>query len=92
MSEFVPPNCQVLLLLTTDYLQTVSRPYITFLLHNGFCHGKHANWFLGEVIELLLYTIKSPDFPLSIDQRRLFFITRKIKHLKGVQHTHWNPD
>ena len=71
MPEFVPPNCQILLLLTTDRFQTVSRPYIIFFVHIGLCLEKHANWFLGEVTELLLYTIKSPDFLLSIDQRRL---------------------
>ena len=72
MPEFVPLNCQILLLLTTDWFQTVSRLYIIFFVHSGLCLEKHANWFLGEVIELLLYTIKSPDYSLSIDQRRLF--------------------
>ena len=69
--EFVPPNCQILLLLTTDWFQTVSRPYIIFFVDSGLCLEKHANWFLGEVTELSLYTIKSPDFLLSIDQCRL---------------------
>ena len=69
--EFVPPNCQILLLLTADWFQTVSRPYIIFFVHSGLCLEKHANWFLGEVTKLLLYTIKYPDFLLSIDQRRL---------------------
>ena len=55
--EIVPPNCQILLLLTTDWFQTVSRPYIIFLVHSGLCLEKHANWFLGEVTELLLYTM-----------------------------------
>ena len=72
LPEFVPLNCQILLLLTTDWFQTVSRLYIIFFVHSGLRLEKHANWFLGEVIELLLYTIKSPDYSLSIDQRRLF--------------------
>ena len=68
MLEFVPLNCQILLLLTTDWFRTVSRLYIIFFEHSGLCLEKHANWFLGEVIELLLYA----DYSLSIDQRRLF--------------------
>ena len=95
MPEFVPLNCQILLLLTTDWFQTVSRLYIIFFVHSGLCLEKHANWFLGEVIELLLYTIKSPDYSLSIDQPgflTFFIVTRKIKHLKGVEHAQRNPD
>ena len=95
MPEFVPLNCQILLLLTTDWFQTVSHLYIIFFVHSGLCLEKHANWFLGDVIELLLYTIKSPDYSLSIDQPgflTFFIVTRKIKHLKGVEHAQRNPD
>ena len=68
LPEYCARICAIKLSDFTDWFRTVSRLYIIFFGHSGLCLEKHANWFLGEVIELLLYA----DYSLSIDQRRLF--------------------